>query len=76
MPKKILDCIIKSESVSDELKKYATDFPSTDLKESMNLKKFNENVNDNDVLRKCRRDAFIKDAMRKPLKFGNQGKRF
>ena len=42
----------------------------------MNLKKFNENVNDNDVLRKCRRDAFIKDAMRKPLKFGKQGKRF
>ena len=70
--KKILDCIIKSETASEELKKYATDFLATDLKESLNLKKFRENANDKDVIRKCRRDAFIKDTMRKPINFGNK----
>ena len=74
--KRILECITKSETASAELKKYATDFLATDLKESLNLKKFRENTNDKDVIRKCRRDAFLKDTMRKPINSVSHNKRF
>ena len=66
--KRILECISKSESASADLKKYATDFLATDLKESMNLHKFREDPTDKEVIRKCRRDAFIHDVARKPIK--------
>ena len=73
---KILECITKSETASPELKKYATDFLATDLKETMNLHKFRENLTDKEVIRKCRREAFIHDTMRKPLRPNMSTKRF
>ena len=65
--KTILECLSKSEVASAELKKYATDALATDLKESLNLRKFTENPNDKVVIRNCRREAFIHDTQRKPL---------
>ena len=74
--KKILECISKSETASAELKKYATDFLATDLKESMNLHKYRENPSDKEVIRTCRREAFIHDTIRKPLRPNISNKRF
>ena len=74
--KRILDCLIKSETASEELKKYATYFLATDLKESLNFKIFRENPNDKEVIRKCRRDAFIQDTVRKPKNAIPEVKRF
>ena len=74
--KTILECLSKSEVASAELKKYATDALATDLKESLNLHKFRENPNDKDVIRKCRREAFIHDTRRRPLQHNIAGGRF
>ena len=43
-----------------------TEFQATDLKESLDLKKFRDNLSDKELIRKCRREAFIHDTMRKP----------
>ena len=74
--KQILLCISNSETASGELKKYATDFLATDLKENLNLHKFRENPTDRDVIRKCRREAFIHDTIRKPIQKDLKVKRF
>ena len=56
--KNLLECIIETERASPELKKYASDFLKTDLKGDLNLGQFRLNQVDNDVLKKCRRQAF------------------
>ena len=56
--KNLLECIVKTESASSELKQYASDFLKTDLKGDLNLGQFRTNPTDNDVLKKCRREAF------------------
>ena len=71
--KQILECISKSETASPELKKYATDILASDLKESLNLQKFRENLTDKEIIRKCRRDAFIHDTARRPIHAEHQG---
>ena len=74
--KNILECISKSETASAELKKYATDLLATDLKESLNLHKYRENLTDKEVIRNCRREAFIHDTVRKPMRPNISTKRF
>ena len=74
--KKILECISKSETTSAELKKYAIDFAGSDLKESTNLHKYRENPSDREVIRTCRRKAFIHDTTRRPLRPNMSNKRF
>ena len=74
--KNILTCISKSESASAELKKYANDLLATDLKESLNLHKYRENLTDKEVIRNCRREAFIHDTVRKPTRHNISPKRF
>ena len=66
--KKILQCISKEESASAELKKYVTETLSSELKESLTLYKFRENPTDRDIIRKCRRHAFIENTSRNPFK--------
>ena len=55
----LLECIVGTERASAELKKYARDFLATDLKGDLNLGQFRLNPVDNDVLKKCRREAFF-----------------
>ena len=56
--KNLLECIVKTENASPELKQYASDFLKTDLKGDLNLGQFRTNQIDNDVLKKCRREIF------------------
>ncbi len=56
--KNLLECIVETERSSPELKKYASDFLQTDLNGDLNLGQFRLNPVDNDVLKKCRREAF------------------
>ena len=56
--KNLLECIIETERSSPELKKYCSDFLKTDLNGDLNLGQFRLNPVDNDVLKKCRRQAF------------------
>ena len=56
--KNLLECIVKTETASSELKNYASDFLKTDLKGDLNLGQFRTNQIDNDVLKKCRRETF------------------
>ena len=55
----LLECIVGTERASAELKKYARDFLATDLKGDLNLGQFRLNPTDNDVIKKCRREAFF-----------------
>ena len=74
--KNILECLSKAENASPELRKYATDRLATDLKESLNLHVYRENLTDKEVIRKCRRDAFIHDTQRRPIQTLVKNKRF
>ena len=65
----ILECIIKEETSSTDLKKYAEEMLTKDFKEELNLKQFRENETDRSIIRKCRREAFIQNAeVIEPLK--------
>ena len=59
-----------------KLRKYATEVLSTDLKESLNLHRFRDNLSDKEVIRKCRREAFIHDTQRRPIQTLVRNKRF
>ena len=74
--KNILECLSKAENASPELRKYATDTLATDLKESLNLHRYRDNLTDKEVIRKCRRDAFIHDTQRRPIQTLVKNKRF
>ena len=66
--KNILTCLSKEEGASAELKKYVEEQLASDLKESLNLYKFRENESDRDIIRKCRREAFIHNTARDPIR--------
>ena len=74
--KNILECLSKAENTSPELRKYATEILATDLKESLNLHRFRDNLSDKEVIRKCRREAFIHDTQRRPIQTLVRNKRF
>ena len=74
--KNILECLSKAENASPELRKYATEILATDLKESLNLHRFRDNLSDKEVIRKCRREAFIHDTQRRPIQTLVRNKRF
>ena len=66
--KGILQCIVKEEGASAELKKYAEEKLNTDLKDSLSLYKFRQTDGDRDAIRKCRRQAFIQNTARNPVR--------
>ena len=74
--KNILECLSKAENASPELRKFATEILATDLKESLNLHRFRDNLSDKEVIRKCRREAFIHDTQRRPIQTLVRNKRF
>ena len=55
----LLECIVNTPRGSTEIKKYASDFLKTDLNGDLNLGQFRENPADNDLIKKCRREAFF-----------------
>ena len=63
--KNLLECIVESPKVSEEMKKYASDFLKTDLNGDLNLGQFREKRSDYDIIKKCRRAAFYDKAKRK-----------
>ena len=69
--KNLLQCIVNSPKVSEEMKKYATDFLKTDLSGDLNLGQFRENKADYNIIKKCRREAFYDKSKRKH----NKGKK-
>ena len=67
--KSILDCILKSETTSEELKNYANENISNGYKETLLLSRFRDNEKDRLVIRQCRRKAFLNTSKKrlKPL---------
>ena len=64
--KNILDCIVKSDKASAELKEYATEYLNTGHKDQLKLYQFRNNESDRFVIRQCRREAFSNNFKRKP----------
>ena len=58
LKKKILECIIKSEDASPEMKQYATDTLQSGYKGTLNLSQFRKKDSDRLAARQCRREAF------------------
>ena len=58
LKKNILECIVKAEKASPELKKYATDQLAAGYKESLLLSQFRNNDSDRLIVRTCRRQAY------------------
>ena len=59
MKKLILECIIKSEKASPEMKKYAAENLNAGPNETLNLAQFINNESDRFIIRQCKREAFL-----------------
>ena len=57
--KSILECISKDLTATEELRKYAQDNLDGGCKETLSFSKYRQNETDNNVIRQCRRKAFI-----------------
>ena len=60
LQKEMRDCILKSESVSAELKKQIEDNKDDDLRKVLHLYITKLDTNDREIIRKCRRELFGK----------------
>ena len=58
--KEMADCIVKSDSVSAELKKQIEDNIDDDLRKVLHLYMTKLDSNDREIIRKCRRELFGK----------------
>ena len=58
--KEMADCILKSESVSADLKKQIEDNKEDDLRKVLDLYINKLDTNDREIIRKCRRELFGK----------------
>ena len=58
--KQMADCILKSESVSADLKKQIEDNKDDDLRKVLHLYITKLDANDREIIRKCRRELFGK----------------
>ena len=66
LKKNILECIVKAEKASPELKKYATETLEAGFKETLNLSQFtNNNDSDRLIVRTCRRQAYTYTAKKR-----------
>ena len=57
--KKILECIVKNEKASPELRNYAQENINNGYKETLILSKFRQNEVDRLIIRQCRRNSFV-----------------
>ena len=58
--KQMAECILKSDSVSADLKKQIEDNKDDDLRKVLHLYLSKLDSNDRDIIRKCRRELFEK----------------
>ena len=58
--KQMAECILKSESVSADLKKQIEDNKDDDLRKVLHLYISKLDTNDREIIRKCRRELFSK----------------
>ena len=58
--KQLADCILRSESISSELKKQIEDNKDDDLRKVLHLYVTKLDTNDREIIRKCRRELFGK----------------
>ena len=68
----ILECISKAENTTPELRKYVTDLLATDLKQNFNFREYREA--NKEVIRKCRKEAFIHEREKRPVHFLGKNK--
>ena len=57
--KKLIDCLEQSEKASSTLKDYAKEVASKEYKEKLKFQDLNLEQSDKDVVRECRRKAFL-----------------
>ena len=57
--KNILECISKDQNASAELREYATQQLEAGMKETLLLSRYQQNETDRNIIRLCRRKAFI-----------------
>ena len=55
----ILECISKDENASSELKQYATEQLNAGFKETLIFSRYQQNETDRNIIRLCRRKAFL-----------------
>ena len=68
LKKNILECIVKSEKASPEMKKYATDNLNSGANDTLNLAQFKNNETDRLIIKQCRREAFLSTTKKNPSK--------
>lgn len=64
--KSLVDCISKEEAASAELKNYADDIINQDYTIRLDFAKFKENESDKNIIRQCRRKAFLFSSKERP----------
>ena len=73
--KNILECIAKDVNASIKLKNYVNDNLNNGYKEPLNFSNFRENEIDRNIIRECRRKAFLFSSKKriKPLNIFSKG---
>ncbi len=66
LKKSFLECISKSEAASEELKNYANENLTKELKEHLHLSQFKILESDKLVIRKCRRETLLQNKKAAP----------
>ena len=66
LKKSLLECISKSETASEELKNYANENLTKELKNHLQLSQFKILETDKLVIRKCRRETFLQNKKAAP----------
>ena len=56
----LYECIIKSETASEELKKYAEEYKDKELRKNLNSLKSKLSEKDLETLKECRKETFLK----------------
>jgi len=56
----LYECIVKSETASNELKKYAEEHKDKGLRQNLHSIKSKLNENDLNILKQCRKETFLK----------------
>ena len=67
--KQMAECILKSESVSADLKKQIEDNKDDDLRKVLHLYLSKLDSNDREIIRKCRRELFEKMREMRRVRF-------
>ena len=69
--KQIAECILKTESLSADLKKQIEDNKDDDLRKVLNLDTIKLDSNDREIVRKCRREFSLLNLMSLLYSFDN-----